>query len=169
MMNVPSRTARQQRIVDLISREEIRTKSALRSRLNSLGYEVTQATLSRDLDEIGAVKIQSASGTSIYAIAQAGDPSRTPQALLDSDAQARLSRVANEVITGVDAAMNLVVIHTKAGAAHYLAGAIDRHVWSDVVGSVAGDDTVMVITPSVEAALRVQDLLLSLVARADKR
>jgi transcriptional regulator of arginine metabolism len=168
-MNVPSRTARQQRIVDLITREEIRTQSALRARLVSAGYEVTQATLSRDLDEIGAVKIQSEAGHAIYAVPQAGDPSRTPLALLDSDAQGRLSRVANEVITGVDAAMNLVVIHTKAGAAHYLAGAIDRHVWSDVVGSVAGDDTVMIVTPSVEAAIRVQDLLLSLIVKADKR
>lgn len=168
-MNVPSRTARQQKIIDLISREEIRTQSELRSRLIGLGYEVTQATLSRDLDEIGAVKIQSESGQSIYAISQAGDPSRTPQALLDVDAQSRLSRVANEVVTGVDSAMNLVVIHTKAGAANYLAGAIDRNVWSDVIGSVAGDDTVMVVTSSVEAANRVQDLLMSLIVRADKR
>ncbi len=169
MMNVPSRTARQQRIIDLITREEIRTQSALRSRLIANGYEVTQATLSRDLDEIGAVKIQSSSGHSIYAIAPAGDPSRIPQPLLDIDAQARLSRVANEVVTGVDAALNIVVIHTKAGAAHYLGGAIDRHVWPDVIGSVAGDDTVMVVTPSVEAATHVRDLLMSLIAKADKR
>jgi transcriptional regulator of arginine metabolism len=168
-MNIPSRTARQQRIVDLITREEIRTQSDLKSKLAKSGYDVTQATLSRDLDEIGAVKIQSESGQSIYAIAQAGDPSRTPHALLDSDAQARLSRVANEVVTGVEAAMNLVVIHTKAGAANYLAGAIDRNIWPDVVGSVAGDDTVMVVTPSVDAALRVQDLLLSLIVKAEKK
>ncbi|MCX6403345.1 MAG: arginine repressor [Actinobacteria bacterium] len=161
-MNVPSRTARQQRIIDLITREEVRTQSALRSLLIAAGYEVTQATLSRDLDEIGAVKIQSQNGHSIYAVSQPGDPTRTPQPLLDSDAQSRLSKVANEVVTGVEAAMNIVVIHTKAGAAHYFGGAIDRNVWADVVGSVAGDDTVMVVTPSVESAKRVQDLLLLL-------
>ena len=161
-MNVPSRTARQQRIIDLITREEVRTQSALRSLLIEAGYEVTQATLSRDLDEIGAVKIQSQNGQSIYAVSQPGDPTRTPQPLLDSDAQSRLSKVANEVITGVEAAMNIVVIHTKAGAAHYLGGAIDRNVWADVVGSVAGDDTVMVVTPNVASAKRVQDLLLLL-------
>ncbi|MEY3696535.1 MAG: hypothetical protein RJA41_185 [Actinomycetota bacterium] len=168
-MNIPSRTARQQHIIDLISREEIRTQSALKLKLAQAGYEVTQATLSRDLDEIGAVKIQSNSGHSIYAIAQAGDPSRTPLALMDSDSQTRLSRVANEVVTGVEVAMNLVVIHTKAGAANYLAGAVDRNVWPDVIGSVAGDDTVMVATQSVEAARRVQDLLLSLIVKAEKK
>lgn len=168
-MNIPSRTARQQHIIDLITREEIRTQNVLKSKLAKAGYEVTQATLSRDLDEIGAVKIQTSKGQSVYAIAQAGDPSRTPHALMDVDAQSRLSRVANEVVTGVETAMNLVVIHTRAGAAHYLAGAIDRNVLADVVGSVAGDDTVMVATPSVEAALRIQDLLLSLVVKAEKK
>ncbi|MEN9693515.1 MAG: hypothetical protein RLZZ330_1159 [Actinomycetota bacterium] len=163
-MNVSSRTARQQLIVDLITREEISTQSALRTKLSKNGFEVTQATLSRDLDEIGAVKIEGQNKKSIYAVAPAGDPTRTPKALLDSDAQNRLARVASEVVTGVDAAMNIVVVHTKAGAAHYLAGAIDRHVWTDVVGSVAGDDTVMVVTPDVAAAQRVQHLLLTLIS-----
>lgn len=168
-MNLSTRTARQQFILDLITREEIRTQSELRAKLAEAGLAVTQATLSRDLDEIGAVKVQNQNGHSIYAIAQAGDPSRTPQPLLDADSQARLSRVASEVVTGVDAALNQVVIHTKSGAAHYLAGAIDRHVWPEVLGSVAGDDTVLVITKDVESATKVQDLLLSLVSRSDKR
>lgn len=168
-MTLSTRTARQKQIIDLITREEISTQSALQSKLSAAGLKVTQATLSRDLDEIGAVKIQNQSGISIYAIAQPGDPSRVPQPLLGADASARLGRVASEVVTGVDAAMNIVVVHTKSGAAHYLAGAIDRNVWSDVLGSVAGDDTVLVVAANVEAALRVQDLLLSLISKSNKR
>lgn len=167
--NVLGRTARQQLIIDLITREEISTQSELRTKLAKNGYEVTQATLSRDLDEIGAVKIEGQNHKSIYAVAAAGDPTRTPKALLDSDAQNRLARVASEVVTGVDVAMNLVVIHTKAGAAHYFAGAIDRHVWTDVVGSVAGDDTVMVVTPDIAAATRVQHLLLTLISEKSSK
>jgi transcriptional regulator of arginine metabolism len=163
MGSVKSKAARHQRIIETLSRNTVRTQDELRETLLSEGFEVTQATLSRDLDELNAVKVN-VNGNSIYAIIEDGDPSRTPQIAPDADASARLGRVAAEVVTGVDAAMNIVVIHTRAGAAHYLAGSIDKNAMPHVIGSVAGDDTVLVVTPSVESAAQVRDLIAGLVS-----
>lgn len=163
MMAIRSKAARHQRIIETLSKSAVHTQDELRESLLADGFEVTQATLSRDLDELRAVKVAS-NGTSIYAIIEDGDPSHTPQVAPDADADARLARVAAEVVTGVEAAMNIVVIHTRAGAAHYLAGSIDKNSNSHIVGSVAGDDTVLVVTPSIEAAIEIRDLLLMLVA-----
>ncbi len=169
MTPVKSKAARHQRIIDTLSRTSVRTQDELRETLLSEGFEVTQATLSRDLDELNAVKVH-VNGNSVYAIIEDGDPSRTPQIAPDADVSVRLGRVASEVVTGVDAAMNIVVIHTRAGAAHYLAGSIDKNAMPHVVGSVAGDDTVLVVTPSEEAAMQVRELIAGLVSeRAAKK
>lgn len=169
MTPIKSKAARHQRIVEILSKSEVHTQDELRAILLSEGYEVTQATLSRDLDEVGASKIYTEDGRSIYALIVAGDPTRTPQATLDSDAESRLARVAAEVVTGVEAAMNIVVIHTKAGAAHYLAGAVDKNALRNIVGSVAGDDTVLVVTPSIEAGIELRDYFLTLVGTRSAR
>jgi transcriptional regulator of arginine metabolism len=107
---------------------------------------VTQATLSRDLDELGAVKIGGPDGLALYAVrGQGGDA--TPLAAVGEEASvARLSKVAGEVLVSADSSANLVVLRTPPGAAQYLASTIDHTVLPTVIGTVAGDDTVLLIT-----------------------
>lgn len=159
MSGLRSKTARHEAIADLILRNHIRTQDELRLRLAELGFEVTQATLSRDLDEIGAFKAHTAEGTA-YALPVADGES----ALVSGDFESRLARVCAETLTRVSSAQNLVVAHTRPGAAHYLASAIDRGAWPEVVGSVAGDDTVLVVVTTTANADQVAATLRTLAA-----
>lgn len=156
MTKVRSKSARQQFIVDVLSKQAISTQDQLREVLVANGYEVTQATLSRDLDELGAIKVAGAVGP-VYAVAQ-------PDTFSEVTPAARLAKVAGEVMTSVAVAGNLVVVHTLPGAAHFLASALDRDSWPMIVGSVAGDDTVMVAVSTPEAANDVESLLAGLVS-----
>lgn len=134
-----TKAARLQAISDLIERTPVRTQDELRSHLAAAGFEVTQATLSRDLDELRAIKVV-VNGESVYAFSSTGNR----QSLTAVDSAQLLARVCGEVMTAVAAAQNLVIVHTRPGAAHYFASALDRDVWREIVGSVAGDDTVMI-------------------------
>jgi len=137
--------ARQQKIIDLLTRHHVRSQSELADLLVSAGVAVTQATLSRDLVELDAVKIRSASGALVYAVpAEGGD--RTPHMARESSASgARLSRLAAELLVSADHSGNLVVLRTPPGAAQLLASALDKSELTDVLGTIAGDDTVLVI------------------------
>lgn len=136
-----SRTSRQARIVELVSTMALRSQTELARLLAADGIEVTQATLSRDLDELGAVKLRGAdSGAPVYVIPEDGSPVRGVQG-----GTSRLSRLLAELLVSVDAAGNLTVLRTPPGAAQFLASAIDRAALEEVVGSIAGDDTVAVI------------------------
>jgi transcriptional regulator of arginine metabolism len=165
MTPLTSKAARQQALLDILSKYEVTTQAEMHERMKNAGFLVTQATLSRDLDEIGARKLPRAKGKSVYGIPLEGDPSRQAVVAPDVDATQRLQRIANEVITATDWAANNVVVHTKPGAAHYLAGAIDRNSLSDVLGSIAGDDTVLIITRDASAAQRICENLLQLAAK----
>jgi transcriptional regulator of arginine metabolism len=140
-----SRTARHRRIVDLLETRRVRSQGELAELLAGDGLRVTQTTLSRDLDELGAVKIRDGGGDLVYAVpAEGGD--QTPRlAPADGEAAGRLSRLAGELLVSADASANLVVLRTPPGAAQFLASALDRAGLPDVVGTIAGDDTVMVI------------------------
>ena len=157
-----TKSARHSKIADILSKCEIHTQDQLRSQLLEAGIEVTRATLSRDLDELQAQKVTTVSGDVVYVIPEVGEPLGGTLGQPDADSLMRLGRVVREVMTNVTAAQNLVVVHTRAGAANYLAGSIDRQSWSNIVGSIAGDDTVLVIAPSNQAALELVDLFLSL-------
>lgn len=136
-----SRTSRQARIVELVSTMALRSQTELARLLAAEGIEVTQATLSRDLDELGAVKLRGAdSGAPVYVIPEDGSPVRGVQG-----GTSRLSRLLAELLVSVDAAGNLTVLRTPPGAAQFVASAIDRAALEEVVGSIAGDDTVAVI------------------------
>jgi transcriptional regulator of arginine metabolism len=138
--------ARQQRIVELLTRHPVRSQPELAELLAKEGLHVTQATLSRDLVELEAVKVRSASGTLVYAVpAEGGD--RTPRPAPENGAAGhRLSRLLNELLVSADSSANLVVLRTPPGAAQFLASAMDRAELSPVLGTIAGDDTVLVIT-----------------------
>ena len=109
--------------------------------LEAEGIGTTQATLSRDLDELGAVKLRGADGgTPVYVIPDDGSPVRGIEG-----GTARLARLLGELLIGADASGNLAVLRTPPGAAHYLASALDRAALHDVVGTIAGDDTLLVV------------------------
>jgi transcriptional regulator of arginine metabolism len=138
-----TKVARQARICALISSRPVRSQSELGRLLAEEGVEVTQATLSRDLDEIGAVKVRRGPSGTVYAV-----PDEPPGPLLRPLADqndARMSRLAADLLVSVEASANLVVLRTPPGGAHLLASAIDRADLSDVLGTIAGDDTVLVI------------------------
>ncbi|MDT8915105.1 arginine repressor [Amycolatopsis sp. PS_44_ISF1] len=136
-----SRVGRQARITELVSTMAIRSQTELAKLLAAEGIEVTQATLSRDLDELGAVKLRGAdSGAPVYVIPEDGSPVRGVQG-----GTARLAKLLAELLVSADASGNLTVLRTPPGAAQFLASAIDRAALEEVVGSIAGDDTVAVI------------------------
>ncbi|OZM70072.1 arginine repressor [Amycolatopsis antarctica] len=136
-----SRVARQARIIHLVSNMAIRSQTELAKLLSAEGVEVTQATLSRDLDELGAVKLRGAdSGAPVYVIPEDGSPVRGVQG-----GTSRLSRLLGELLVSAQGSANLTVVRTPPGAAQFLASAIDRAALREVLGTIAGDDTVMVI------------------------
>ena len=158
-----SRTARHRRIVALLETRRVRSQADLARLLADDGLVVTQTTLSRDLDELGAVKIRDGGGDLVYAVpAEGGDP--TPRlAPVGGEADGRLSRLAAELLVSADASANLVVLRTPPGAAQFLASAVDRAALADVIGTIAGDDTVLMISrePTGGAALAERMLRLA--------
>jgi len=137
--------ARHSRIIDLVTHREVRSQTELAHLLAEQGVHVTQATLSRDLVELDAVKVRSPEGFLVYAVpGEGGD--RSPAAPRETAASLeRLSRLLGELLVSADASANLVVPRTPPGAAQFLASAFDRAEFHDVLGTIAGDDTVMVI------------------------
>lgn len=162
----PTRAARHQRIVEVLERHGVRSQSELARLLADDGLAVTQGTLSRDLEDLGAVKLRDASGALVYAVpAEGGD--RTPRAAVDGAVvDARLARLAGEVLVSAESAGNLVVLRTPPGAAHFLASAIDRATPTGplrgVLGTIAGDDTVLLVVRDAGGAPAVAAALLSL-------
>lgn len=141
MTTATTRAARHAKISDLVGQRSIRSQTELAKLLADDGIEVTQATLSRDLDELGAVKLRGAdSGAAVYVIPEDGSPVRGVQG-----GTARLSRLLGELLTSADGAGNLAVLRTPPGAAQFLASAIDRAALAEVLGTIAGDDTIMMI------------------------
>ena len=234
-----TKAARQARIVTILAREQVHSQEQLASLLSQYAaMHVTQATLSRDLDELGVVRLRAADGTLVYALP--GDPGghgspagtafnypersgpspeapatlpggqtagaaalggRSPERGADDTvtagaatdaggslaaagtgasgadvaavpsetavnhgaASSRLVRYLKELLTSAEASANLVVLRTPAGAAQFLASAIDHTAWPAILGTVAGDDTVLVITrdPAGGAALAAEFLALA--------
>ena len=157
-----SRTARHRRIVELLETRRVHSQGELAALLGADGLKVTQTTLSRDLDELGAVRIRDGGGDLVYAVpAEGGDPTLRI-APADGEAGGRLSRLAAELLVSADASANLVVLRTPPGAANYLASAIDQTRDPDVVGTIAGDDTIMIVTDGPKRAVAVAERLLAL-------
>jgi len=138
--------ARQQTIIELLTRHAVRSQTELGELLAEAGLHVTQATLSRDLLDLDAVKVRAASGALVYAVpAEGGD--RTPRAAVETGAsESRLARLCTELLVSAQASDNLVVLRTPPGAAPLLASAVDKAELQDVLGTIAGDDTILVIT-----------------------
>lgn len=139
-----TKSARQALIVELLETRDVRSQPELADLLGHRGVHVTQATLSRDLVELDAVKVRSTNGALVYAVpAEGGD--RTPVGGESPASQHRLARLCSELLVSAEYSANLVVLRTPPGAAQFLASAIDKVEISDVLGTIAGDDTVLVI------------------------
>ncbi|MEV0778818.1 arginine repressor [Streptomyces sp. NPDC050433] len=157
-----TRTARHRRIVDILNRQPVRSQSQLAKLLADDGLNVTQATLSRDLDELGAVKIRNTGGELIYAVPSEGGY-RTPHAPLGESAkEERMRRLSGELLISAEASANLVVLRTPPGAAQFLASAIDQAELRPILGTIAGDDTLLLISRDPVGGQALADHLLRL-------
>jgi transcriptional regulator of arginine metabolism len=152
-----TKTARHARIAAILAREQVRSQEELADLLERYAsLHVTQATLSRDLDELGVVRLRAADGALVYALPEEpGGPGSHPGGAVgrteadqhpgESAHSARLARYVGELLTSAEASANLVVLRTPAGAAQFLASVIDHAALPSILGTVAGDDTVLVI------------------------
>ena len=150
-----TRAGRQARIVAILSSASVSSQSELAALLADEGIEVTQATLSRDLEELGAVKLRGADGgVGVYIVPEDGSPVRGV-----SGGTSRLSRLLGELLVSSDASANLAILRTPPGGAHYLASAIDRAALPFVVGTIAGDDTVFVAAREPMTGIEVAEAI----------
>ena len=154
-----TKAARQARIVELLESQAVSSQTELGRLLAGGGVAVTQATVSRDLEELGAVKVRSALGT-VYALPPEGQPRPGTAEAVD----ARLGRLLEELLVSAEATGDCVVLRTPPGGAHLLGSALDRAGLPDVAGTVAGDDTVLLVTrtPAAPAATTLATRLLRL-------
>jgi transcriptional regulator of arginine metabolism len=143
---------RQQQIRDLIGTRPIRTQQELAAALRDRGFRATQATVSRDVAEMGLVKLSRNGAERAYAL-----PARTGQP--ETSADERLALVLRDLPITVRTAGLMVVLRATPGSAHPIAAALDRTGWAEIVGSVAGDDTVFVACADKGAADRLQKRL----------
>lgn len=151
-----TRAARLHAITQVLNAQPVRSQAELAHLLSAQGIAVTQATLSRDLVEIGAVRSRAADGSLVYRVNAAPSASTLP-----TSAQ-RLERAVSELVLDVQASGNIVVVHTPPGGAQFLASAIDGGEVPGVMGTVAGDDTVLLVSQSPDGGGAVVEYLVSL-------
>jgi transcriptional regulator of arginine metabolism len=132
-----SKAARQHRIAQILEREPVTSQQQLVDLLADGGVEATQATVSRDLEEIGALKVRALGGEGVYAVPELPRDHHVP-----GD---HLRRVLGDWVVEVAASGNLVVVRTPPGSAHVVASALDRTPLPHILGTVAGDDTLIVV------------------------
>jgi transcriptional regulator of arginine metabolism len=135
--------ARQARLADLITHRQVRSQTELARMLAEEGIGVTQATLSRDLEDIGATKVRGAAGALVYAVREGPAPAE--------NIRIPLTRLCEELLVSAEANGDLIVLRTPPGAAQLFASALDRARLPEVMGTVAGDDTVLVICRATSA------------------
>jgi transcriptional regulator of arginine metabolism len=157
-----TRSARQARIRELIQAQPVTSQTQLAALLAGSGIEVTQATLSRDLEELGAVKLRGSDGApASYVVPPENAPLRPAQA-----APARLTRLLGDLLTSAEGSANLAVVRTPPGAAQFLASALDKVGLPDVLGTIAGDDTLLVVSRRPDGGAALADRLRALAERA---
>ena len=133
---------RHAKIVELVNKYHIETQEELADRLNQEGYKVTQATVSRDIRNLKLTKVQTENGRQKYAVLQ-----KTENKLTE-----KYGRILRDGFISMDVAQNILVIKTVSGMAMAVAAAIDDMNWHEVVGCIAGDDTIMCAIRTVEDA-----------------
>ena len=137
---------RQGMIISIIKEQVISTQEELGEALKNKKVIVTQATLSRDIKELGLIKVPTAEGYYRYSL---------PQDRIPGDLLRRAQRMLEDAVVSIDAAENIIVIKTMNGTAEGVAAAFDELEWSEVVGTVAGDNTIMAVIRSKEQVAEV--------------
>jgi transcriptional regulator of arginine metabolism len=160
-----TKAARHQKIAELLSNHPVRSQAELADLLADAGVSVTQGTVSRDLVELDAVRVRDARGVLVYAVPSEGGDRTARPADGSATAEQRLARLCNELLVSAEASANLVVLRTPPGAAQFLASAFDRAQLSSVLGTIAGDDTVLVISREAGGGGALAEKFLDLAAR----
>lgn len=143
---------RRTQILELLSAEPVATQAELRRKLERRGIRVTQATVSRDIEELGLVKARGG-----YRVPDSAEPASPPQP--------DLAVILKEFLREVRQAANLVIVKTHPGNAHSVAVALDAEQWPEICGTVAGDDTIFVATAGAREAERVRKKILANLVR----
>jgi transcriptional regulator of arginine metabolism len=137
-----TKRARHARLAALIAAQPVRSQTELARLLATEGVRVTQATLSRDLEELGATKVRDQDGTLVYAV----DPGLAPAETV----RLPLSRLCEDLLVSAEANGDLVVLRTPPGAAQLFASALDRAAYPEIMGTIAGDDTVLIVCRALD-------------------
>lgn len=154
------KTQRQHRIAKLLEGSAVTSQGQLVELLEGEGIRATQATVSRDLEELGAVKVRVPGGELVYAIPELPKDQVAPED--------HLRRVMSEWVVDVEPSANLVVLRTPPGSAHVVASALDRAGLPDVLGTVAGDDTMIVVVAEQAGGAAVAQRLAGLAGLTNK-
>jgi transcriptional regulator of arginine metabolism len=143
-------SARRARAISLIQSGIIHSQTDLVDQLKKSGFRVTQTTASRDLEEIGAVRGRNSHGESVYQIRESSD-----------DALTRINPVPSKLILSVDHSANLAVVHTPPGAAQFVASSLDHANLTGVIGTLAGDDTIILVSKKATGGAQLAKELLA--------
>ena len=146
---------RHEKIKELIQQYDIDTQEELASRLNEAGFKVTQATVSRDIRALKMMKVTGKDGKSRYVILQE----------LPTEMGEKYTRVLHDALLTIDQGQNILVIRTVPGMAMGVAAALDALNWEEILGSIAGDDTVMCVARTLEEASSVAERLKSILQK----
>lgn len=149
------KAARQRKIIELITERSISTQEELTSDLIAAGFEVSQATVSRDIKEMGLIKVMGKGGNYYYAFPNPEAP----------NPEKRLKRLFADSVLKIEISDNLVVIKTLPGVAHAIASCVDGIDWPEIIGTVAGDDTILAVVKSRRLAKQIHQRFLSLLAQ----
>lgn len=150
-----TRTVRQALILELLEQNLVSSQMQLSELLKNKGVEITQGTLSRDLDELGAKKIRLGSGQAFYTVGNTEETATTTTV----GTREKLRKMMDDLLVSSDHSGNIVVLRTPPGAAAFLASFIDRVGMDEIVGTIAGDDTVFVLARDPLTGQDLRDLL----------
>lgn len=147
------KVSRHAKIVELIGQYDVETQEELAELLNREGFQVTQATVSRDIRDLKLTKVQTEKGKQKYVVLQ-------PE---ENQISEKYRRVLRDGFSSMDMAQNILVIKTVSGMAMAVCAAIDSLKWNEVVGSIAGDDTIMCVIRSTDDAVKTMDKISKIV------
>ena len=146
---------RHAKIVELINKYQIETQEELAERLNQVGFHVTQATVSRDIRDLKLTKVPAENGKQKYAVLESGNTAMGEKYI----------RILRDGFVSMDMAQNILVIKTVSGIAMAVGAALDAMKWTELVGCIAGDDTVMCAVRSVDDTILLMEKIKKLLAK----
>ena len=151
------KVSRHAKIIELISQNDIETQEELAERLNDAGFKVTQATVSRDIRDLKLTKVSVDGGRQKYVVLKPEEDGMSEKYI----------RVLRDGYVSMDMAQNILVIKTVSGMAMAVAAAVDAMKWKEVVGCIAGDDTIMCAVRSVDDTVAVMEKIRKIVSKGN--